>query len=680
MAKTPTELRDEVAGATHQRIADDENRVSPDLKPILAALNERLFDSTLQIGALLKELGLHDNNIPTRFAKELDGLALWGYVTDCRLEVSAQLLEKSPLTPTQIAIVIGYAKVDTYRRAFKNWPGSGKLSPNEYQLNPPLIQPPPPPCAPLGDGDPIKAAERALASGAADGALLYLGDTAGVEFEARRALAYHYRGSMRALSGDVDNAYDDLQQARESYKAVDSLPRFVVQFRRHHLLEEVVTDELLTGALCTQCRRRLLFDDEMRQQLCRALDLVPRDLQWFRQACDPCYRVVWEAISRARFGLTQNAWWAWWISEYVDPTDVAAPPSRGRIIAALDMVERGTFRNQREHKRCCDLAVTDANALKDPFLKAEARLWRGSTWRGMGEYPAAAAEFKRAQKIVDRGPQWLTALRSRMIGLLAAETNDYPGALAHFEEATRQYETLDAHTVGVLLVLRGNVYFLSGRYEQSIAMNQAALSHLDSRLDPLPETAGIPIHLAISYGALGRWNRAEKALDQCCFDRGLHPGLAATERVIRACLMLRRGHYRESLRLFAGAKALFKKLNRPLDVALIAACCVEAHTHLKDYGQAIENADTALRFFQAAGCLQETLEAVSRLRRLLQRQVIDTARVVTTVRRLAKSHAGDFVWATMAESGPTSTSRPRKRRGFASGVSGRRGLLLGAPA
>ena len=54
----------------------------------------------------------------------------------------------------------------------------------------------------------------------------------------------------------------------------------------------------------------------LRQHLRQALKLVPRDLLWFSRRCDGCYRVVWQAISRARLGLTGDAFAAWWLAEH----------------------------------------------------------------------------------------------------------------------------------------------------------------------------------------------------------------------------------------------------------------------------------------------------------------------------------------------------------------------------
>ncbi len=67
---------------------------------------------------------------------------------------------------------------------------------------------------------------------------------------------------------------------------------------------------------------------------------------------------------------------------------------------------------------------------------------------------------------------------------------------------------------------------------------------LGSEWNPLPANVGVPLHLAIAYGGLGRWVEAEAALRRCDFDRSAHPGRAAAEIFAQACLYLGRGQRR----------------------------------------------------------------------------------------------------------------------------------------
>jgi hypothetical protein len=129
-------------------------------------------------------------------------------------------------------------------------------------------------------------------------------------------------------------------------------------------------------------------------------------------------------------------------------------------------------------------------------------------------------------------------------------------------------------------------------------------------------------------------------LGDCQFDGELSPALAAAELLGRACLKLGRRRPRESLSLFASAKAGFESLHRPRPAALAASYAVEAYAQLGDHTAASLSAAAALQFFKAAGCRQDTLEALVKLQDLLKQEVIDLTAVIATVRRIGRENGG----------------------------------------
>lgn len=687
------DLRDRAAEPTLRRIRADRERVPARLRPLLSTIEENLFDVGFSAGRLLRENGIRDHSFSTVFSSYLERTP-WAYVIDARLEVAARLLAQTNLKPWRIAAVVGYspqslgkAFKERYGRTpseYRRDPGAdssawtapldpeeleqalaGKVSPRQalvlrrklrtilahlgsvYATEPepePLSRAP----APASFDDLVESADRAFALGDPDTALAHLGRADAVTpasrrpaLEARRGLVYHGRGASRTFFGDVDNAYDDLGRARQAYEAAgDRLPRRVVRGRRR-ITVPWDTDHALKDAFCPNCRNLLLRDvgQTARFHLRRALTPIPRDLEWFVHCCDDCYRTYWHAIGRARFGMVDDAFRAWWLSRHADTLDPETPPSLGRVIAALFEADRLIYQDQEERRKFCQMALDDTVVLGDPLLEAQARIYLGNALRAVSRFSEARAELRKAVETSRKNP-WLSALQDRIAGVLEHYSGDHQRALSFLHASATGYRKLDPHVAGLLLIQQANVLHDCERYEESIAFDQASLEHLDDRRDSEAAFVAVPIHLAISFARLEDWERAEAALSRCCFGREVPAGLAATEILTWACLKLGKGCPEESLSLFDEAKQRFEKLHRPLDVALATTYSVEAYARIGDRKNAAASATIALKFFQAAGCSQHTLVAFGELQNLLVEDELDPKAVITTVRSIATQNGG----------------------------------------
>jgi len=627
------QIRDREARETLERMKRDCDKVTDRLKPVVVGIIEDLFDTNLQLGTLWKTLGIKDHNISSYFVREL-GDAPWAYVTDCRFEVAAKLLRKTHLKIRQISLLVGYLNYQSFSRSFEKWSG---VRPIDYRRGRDQRASGPPSPA----DDPLRATDQALAAGSATLALDFLRQAEDKSprshVEARRALAYHIRGVDRTLRGDVDRAFEDLNQAQRGYTAAKTLPARVVRHRRR-LLIPASTDEVLLNALCPDCRQPLVANDEIQRHLRRALELVPRDLYWFEQCCDPCYRVVWDAIARARLGQIQDAWRAWWISESADLEDPETPPSLGRYIAALTRVEGSTFGNQKERLRYVNIAVDDAVELRQSLLEAQARIWRGSVLRAMAELPAAREEFGKASAATQATP-WLAALHDRMVGILEQYTRDYPAALERFRTATKVYETLDPHIAGLLCRQEANVHFFLESYDKSIRVNERALTLLDDRRNSLLVHVETPINLAAAYTCLGQSEKAERMLLRCEFNREHYPSLAGLEAFTWACLKLERKP-RVALKFFKEAMGYCEEAGEPLNAALACTYAIEAYVLIGDRTNGVESTAAALAFYKAAGSSKDTLVAIGQLRELLSVEEFDKKALVGRVRSIARKNGG----------------------------------------
>lgn len=75
-------------------------------------------------------------------------------------------------------------------------------------------------------------------------------------------------------------------------------------------------------------------------------------------------------------------------------------------------------------------------------------------------------------------------------------------------------------------------------------------------------------------------------------------------------------------------------------MALAASYSVEAYARLGNRWGASENAAAALSFFQAAGCREDTLDALGKLQALLETEVVDVMAVTAGARTLARNNGG----------------------------------------
>ena len=632
-------LRDIAAKPTLQRIRRDSKRVSEDLKPVLKTIEENLFNDELNVNYLWQKSKVARWRSGL-FTKQL-GATPAEYIARKRLKIGAELLKATSLKGWQVAQALGYGDVyDTFSKAFKIRYG---VAPSKYR-------------AQFRDQEAAGiwglewAAETAspAMSSSSDptsetGKLTGNGTSRPASIESslfETALHFHAKGARAAAEGDVDVAFEDLVFADQCYARAGELSPHSLRKKRRIPISHM-TDEALLAALCPACRTSLVSSvgSTVRAHLRQALRFVPRDLRWFEECCETCYRTVWDALRRARLGLMDDAWKAWWLSTHVDPMDRETPPSVGRVIAALVEVERLVSGDQLERKAFAEIAVDDAVALGEPLLEAQARLWLGAVLGAMSQYDEARRQIADTGDICQNSP-WLSAMCQRVSGLIEYYQSHYSKAIHWFEASSEAYVKLDPHLCGLLLVQQANVYFDEAKFEKTIALNISALESLDNRREPLPGAGVVPIHLANAYCRLGQFEKAALELEQCHFDRDSHHGLAATEASSLGCLKLLQHQFQTSLNLFNDAMTRFQILHRPLDAALNATYAVEAHAWIGDRCAAATAATAALNFFEAAGCSQDALITLGKIQALLAENVLDAETVAVIARHLTRQHGG----------------------------------------
>lgn len=105
-----------------ERIRQDRARAPQRLKPLLAYIEDNLFDPTLDVNQLKRSCGVRDNSVPIQFHSAV-GRPPHGYIEDRRLETACRLLADSTLKIWQISELLGYSSIQVFSRAFSRWSG-----------------------------------------------------------------------------------------------------------------------------------------------------------------------------------------------------------------------------------------------------------------------------------------------------------------------------------------------------------------------------------------------------------------------------------------------------------------------------------------------------------------------------------------------------------------------------
>lgn len=115
-------LLEQSAKESIERIQLDRRKAPQRLKPLLAYIEENLFNPTLDVNQLKRSCGVRDNSVPIQFHSAV-GRPPHGYIEDRRLETACRLLADTHLKIWQISELLGYSSIQVFSRAFSRWSG-----------------------------------------------------------------------------------------------------------------------------------------------------------------------------------------------------------------------------------------------------------------------------------------------------------------------------------------------------------------------------------------------------------------------------------------------------------------------------------------------------------------------------------------------------------------------------
>ena len=122
-------LLEAAAQRPRQRIRTDRGKASARVKPLLAHIDDNLFDPGLSSPSMMAACKVRDHSMATVFTRET-GATPTGYIRDRRMETAARLLTETDLKIWMIGHLVFDCDLASFSAAFKRWSGS---SPNAYR-------------------------------------------------------------------------------------------------------------------------------------------------------------------------------------------------------------------------------------------------------------------------------------------------------------------------------------------------------------------------------------------------------------------------------------------------------------------------------------------------------------------------------------------------------------------
>jgi AraC-like DNA-binding protein len=116
------ELLKTAASESMERIRRDRAEAPENLQPVLAYIEDHLFDPTLKVGRLQKACGIRDSSLSTQF-RSATGQPPRRYIEDRRLETGRHLLVETDLKIWRIAVLLGFSELAVFSRAFERRSG-----------------------------------------------------------------------------------------------------------------------------------------------------------------------------------------------------------------------------------------------------------------------------------------------------------------------------------------------------------------------------------------------------------------------------------------------------------------------------------------------------------------------------------------------------------------------------
>ncbi|MEM9554822.1 MAG: helix-turn-helix domain-containing protein [Acidobacteriota bacterium] len=572
-----------------ERIRRDQAGAPQRLKPLLAYIEENLFDPSLDVNQLKRNCGVRDNSVPIQFHSAV-GRPPHGYIEDRRMETACRLLGESNLKIWQIAELLGYSSIQVFSRAFSRWSGQ---RPTAYRK---------------------KARQRTET------------EAAPVLEESLTARTEKLR---RALAGElaVEEANDLITQLRQMYPEPDSPNGGIAHGlpSRSAAVSHVESGASLAGAedeadvweTKTQLEILLHGDDLDEEQQDEVWTILQRH-SWREQSS--LLRDL-RVTSPALFHLLRMR------SRLVGRDD----PRRGVQVADLALKSLDII----------DTTALDREELA--ILKAQGWAWLGSARTLAGDLRGAEQAFATADRFLDLGGDdpSIRADVALFKAPLVRSQGHFDQAMELIDEAERLYAEAGADMQTSLLVARATVRYEEGEAEQSIEFLEKALETVDEGTDGYLRLS-LYHNLVTCYAETGRYSQALELLPTARklsaeHGRGYN---RVRLRWLEGLILRGRGQFDQAEAALLEAREAFARYETPLIACLVSLDLAALFLRQGRWKELARLSGSLVPMFSALEAHREVLVSLKMFQKAVEENTLSSVVIEQARRTIQQSQKG----------------------------------------
>lgn len=509
------------AAESVERIRRDRANAPQRLKPLLAYIEEHLFDPSLDVNQLKRNCGVRDNSVPIQFHSAV-GRPPHGYIEDRRLETACRLLGESVLKIWQISEVLGYSSIQVFSRAFSRWSGQ---RPTTYRK---------------------KARHRKEVHP----------EVAPVVEESLEARTDTLR---RALAGELtlDEANSLIVRLRQLYPEPE--PAIAFGSAAFAASSIALQPNAALGASDHDLEGVDFWDAKMRLETL----LNSEDLE------ASVSEQIWKELQKLSWQQQ---------SVLIRDLRLTTPHLFNLLRAKSRMVGR---RDPRRGVQVADLALKSLDAVDEMAVGSQTLAnWKAQGWAWLANARATANDLRGAEQGISSAERFLQLgshdpLTEGDVALFKAtlrrDQRRFPEAWGHLEQAGELYKDCDRQDlIGTVLIAKATVRYEEGDALGAIPFLQEALVRMDEATDGFLKLA-IYHNLVTAYAETGQYSQALELLPQTrhlasIWGKGFYE---IRLRWVEGIILRGRGQFEQAEMAFLDAREQFTRFGDLVGAALV---------------------------------------------------------------------------------------------------------------
>lgn len=511
-----------------ERIRQDHAKAPQRLKPLLAYIEEHLFDPSLDVNQLKRNCGVRDNSVPIQFHSAV-GRPPHGYIEDRRMETACKLLSDSNLKIWQISELLGYSSIQVFSRAFSRWSGQ---RPTSYRK---------------------KARKRKEETGMDEKPML------------EESLFAKKETLRKALAGElsIDEANKLIRRLREMYPAPDGEDAPSTASGYAPIippLEQTLAAPKPQPAPATEASSGAdLWETKTRVEV-----LVGGD-----EISDTDAEQIWAELQK-------HTWQEQ--SMLVRDLRLTSPAlfhllrTRSRLLGREDP-RRGVQAADLALKTLDVLESSDLSAEEMADLRAQGWAWLASARSLAGDRRGAEQGFQNAERFWEKGSEDKVIQGDVALfkASLRRDQREFEEAWNLLDEAKELYEEAERKDlIGAVLIAKATVKFEEGDAADAIPLLEDAMDLMDENADGFIRLS-LFHNLVTAYAETGRYSQALELLPRtrqlsAQYGRSYH---RIRLRWLEGIILRGRGQFEQAEPALTEAREAFTTINDTVSAALV---------------------------------------------------------------------------------------------------------------